>query len=649
MKISVIVPCHHAIGKVEKCIASLRMQDFDPSQYEVIFIDDCSTDGTYEYLLQESAGTRTWRVLRTEANSGSPSHPRNLGIRAAVGEYVFFLDCDDTLFPDTLTAHHAYAVRNGLDVVRGYLVVDDGRSRVDMNRIRDFQAAKRKRTKIELIIRHQSTTNSTLIKRDLLIRKEITWDESLRMGEDTVFLIQVLAACDRLGYLDHPTFVYDKSASRVASSTRTYGARELSNHLIVWQRAEDMLRKVGLSYLKIRFQVGLQTSLQAIIRFNKGDIDRSLFSEFSAFINKYWRTIKKFKLNARLQALLHYLRENEFEAFFEEAKPRMVIAGYDLKFIAPMLPQLLRHYQIRVDEWSGHNKHDHEQSSACLKWAEIIFCEWLLGNAVWYSRNKRPDQVLLVRAHRFELGRDFGNQVIDANINAYVAVSVLYFERLAEAFSVDRAKIRLLPNYIDAASYANSGEPARVFNLALVGSLPSRKGLMRALLILERLSRIDSRYNLSVYGKNPHEEDWLQKDSYEREYYKNCDDFIDANGLGDRVAFKGYVDMTKAMADVGFVLSVSDDEWLPESFHLAPADGFAAGGQGVLLRWSGAEYVYPGRFICDTIDGVCEYIARNQQLDTFMDGARAGRDFVDERYSADGFVKHFLEIVRNLL
>ncbi|MFC3551477.1 glycosyltransferase [Lysobacter cavernae] len=648
MKVSIIVPCHNAIGKVERCIASLRAQDF-AHPHEVIFIDDCSDDGTHAFLEAEVARHPDWRVLQTERNSGSPSHPRNLGVQVARGDYVFFLDCDDRIFEDTLTVHHAHAVASDCCVVRGFLIVDDGKSLVEMNRVTDFSQASSNKQRIELIIRKQSTTVPSLIKRDLLVRHGIVWNEGLRMGEDTVFLIDVLTACERIGYIDHPTFVYNKAVSRVTSSTRTYGARELCNHLEVWSTAERMLERQGISYVTIRFQVGLQTVLQALIHYSRGDIDEALFKRFSDFVSERWRAVSAYRLNARLASLLDLLRANDYTGFFEEAKPRLLIAGYDLKFIEKLVPVLSRRFQVRVDEWVGHNAHDTAASNEALDWAEFIFCEWFLGNAVWYARNKRKDQRLVVRTHRFELSRKFGHVVADDNVDIYIAVSVLYFERLVETFNIDRAKVRLLPNHVDFDGYASLDAPSRVFNLALVGSLPSRKGLLKALELLRSLVALDPRYNLVVYGKSAWETAWVTRDPVELAYFQRCDEYIQANGLYDHVKFKGHVDVTRALADIGFVLSTSDDGHLPESFHIAPADGFAAGGQGLLLDWSGVEYIYPAEFVFPSLDAMRDHILHNADYELFREGARKGREFVAHEYSVSQFLDRLDRIFRDLL
>jgi poly(ribitol-phosphate) beta-N-acetylglucosaminyltransferase len=117
MEISVIIPCYNALGKIERCLAALQQMDIVSERYEVIFVDDCSSDGTYEYLTHLVSVRHNWRVERLVENSGSPSKPRNIGIEKAQGSYIFFLDCDDEILPDTLSEYLKCAIEKQACVV----------------------------------------------------------------------------------------------------------------------------------------------------------------------------------------------------------------------------------------------------------------------------------------------------------------------------------------------------------------------------------------------------------------------------------------------------------------------------------------------------------------------------------------------------
>src|SRR2546425_273412 len=91
---SVITPGHEAEGHVAEAIASVISQTY--SDWEMIVVDDASTDGTS--AVAESVEDQRVRVLRSEHNRG-PAAARNLALAAARGELVAFLDADDRLLP----------------------------------------------------------------------------------------------------------------------------------------------------------------------------------------------------------------------------------------------------------------------------------------------------------------------------------------------------------------------------------------------------------------------------------------------------------------------------------------------------------------------------------------------------------------------
>ena len=98
---SVIIPVYNKKPFLSNCVDSLDKQSLSKDAFEAIFVDDGATDGSGE-LLDELARGRSWiKVIHKE--NGGVSSARNAGIDAAVGRYIFYLDADDALSPDTLS------------------------------------------------------------------------------------------------------------------------------------------------------------------------------------------------------------------------------------------------------------------------------------------------------------------------------------------------------------------------------------------------------------------------------------------------------------------------------------------------------------------------------------------------------------------
>jgi len=90
-EITIVVPMFNARKTAEKCLISLLRQSYE--NYEIIMVDDCSTDGTYELVKQLVDQSERIRIKQTRENLGAAA-ARNLGIKEAKGEYIAFTDCD---------------------------------------------------------------------------------------------------------------------------------------------------------------------------------------------------------------------------------------------------------------------------------------------------------------------------------------------------------------------------------------------------------------------------------------------------------------------------------------------------------------------------------------------------------------------------
>lgn len=125
--ISVVVPAYNAQKYIEKCIKSLKEQDF--AQSEFLIINDGSIDDTYKIMQQESSGDSRFRLINQE-NKGV-SEARNRGIKESKGEYIMFVDSDDFLLcPNALSILYGLATKNKTDVIAfGSLHEGDGKEK----------------------------------------------------------------------------------------------------------------------------------------------------------------------------------------------------------------------------------------------------------------------------------------------------------------------------------------------------------------------------------------------------------------------------------------------------------------------------------------------------------------------------------------
>src|SRR4051812_1446302 len=121
MKVSAIVPVYNPGSDIDDCIRTLLDQSLPASSYEVIFVDDGSTDGTGERLDALAAEHDNVRVAHIP-NSGWPGRPRNIGLDMARGEFVYFVDNDDWVGREAPERVYERAGRGDADVRIGKVV-----------------------------------------------------------------------------------------------------------------------------------------------------------------------------------------------------------------------------------------------------------------------------------------------------------------------------------------------------------------------------------------------------------------------------------------------------------------------------------------------------------------------------------------------
>lgn len=194
LKVSVVVAVYNPGSDIDELLASIDAQTLPAAEFEVIFADDDSTDGTRERLQEWAADRDTVRVLHNTPNSGWPGRPRNLGIDAASGEYLFFADNDDRLAPEALESMYDYARKNDADVVIPKEVgVGSGRSVPRALFRRDIPDAKLGRDPIlDLLTPHK------LVRSAMVREHGIRFPEGRVRLEDHFFMMSCYFAANRI-------------------------------------------------------------------------------------------------------------------------------------------------------------------------------------------------------------------------------------------------------------------------------------------------------------------------------------------------------------------------------------------------------------------------------------------------------------------
>lgn len=212
--VSVILPTYNRAHLLPRSIASVLGQTF--TDFELIVVDDCSTDGT-ERLVQEIPDQRL-RYIRLDRNSGSPAAPTNAGIRVSQGRFIAVQDSDDEWLPQKLGRQMDAIGRN-----TGAGVVYTDMWRIDEKGCKSYWPAPVLPGRREDLYRDALAykiayigTVTLLIKRELLDDAGC-FDERLRMLIDTDLLIR-LARVTTFCHIAEPLVNYWHTPSSIVSN-----------------------------------------------------------------------------------------------------------------------------------------------------------------------------------------------------------------------------------------------------------------------------------------------------------------------------------------------------------------------------------------------------------------------------------------------
>ena len=206
-RVTVVIPTHDCGRFVRDAVESALGQI--GTTVEVVVVDDGSTDDTRTVL---TPYRNRLRYLHQE-NAG-PASARNRGLRSTRGEYVFFLDADDSLLPDTLAAHAAF-----LDAHPSVGVAPSGWRTVTESgeHIRDF-APWRDRPRLDVkawLLSSPALFGAMLFRRAWLERVAGPFDETLQRSEDIDLLLRLgLAGCP-MAWFEAMTLNYRQRAASI--------------------------------------------------------------------------------------------------------------------------------------------------------------------------------------------------------------------------------------------------------------------------------------------------------------------------------------------------------------------------------------------------------------------------------------------------
>ncbi len=214
--VTVVMAAFNAEACLDRALDSLRAQTL--TDWELVVVDDCSTDGTAALLAARAAVEPRIRVVRQAVNRG-PAAARNRGLDLARGDWVTILDSDDAFRPERLCALVALAERTGATLVADNLVMFDLVAAEETGTAYEVRAGGQTLLAADILrgeMRNRTSLGfiKPLIATDLLRQTGIRYHEDLRFAEDMMFYLELLLGGARAVLSDQALYVYTQQTGR---------------------------------------------------------------------------------------------------------------------------------------------------------------------------------------------------------------------------------------------------------------------------------------------------------------------------------------------------------------------------------------------------------------------------------------------------
>ena len=248
-KYSIIVPVYNMSALLPKCIESLRAQQCD--DMEIIFVDDASTDNSYQICKAAEKEDKRIRVVQQDRNRGLSS-TRNLGMKHAKGEYLTFVDSDDYVEPDFISTVIEKSKDYFYDMIAwgmySDVVYSDGHIEISASDLnypneRIAKNATEEDWKILMMDTFFASTCMRFYKTEIIKQYSMQFDTRCVDFEDYVFNIAYCKYAESYIILDKAFYHYRQPAGQIATIKRKWATVEpfaVSN--IVYQATADFFR-----------------------------------------------------------------------------------------------------------------------------------------------------------------------------------------------------------------------------------------------------------------------------------------------------------------------------------------------------------------------------------------------------------------------
>lgn len=244
--LSIIIPAYNVEKYIKPCIYSILEQDIK-CNYEILIINDCSTDATKEFL-DEFLCHKNIRIFNLDKNQGL-SAARNLGILNSMGKYLMFLDSDDFLYDNCIQKSIDQAMNHNLDIVEFAYTRFQSEKTIDYNSIKSVTRPIMTNIYSEMLEFSTGYAWAKLYKRELF--ENIRFPEGV-LFEDGIIHKIVFRLCHQYMHLGCVGYLYRDAPDSITKSIKNKNL--VWDHLYMIQYCIDETKRLNLSIDNLFFR-----------------------------------------------------------------------------------------------------------------------------------------------------------------------------------------------------------------------------------------------------------------------------------------------------------------------------------------------------------------------------------------------------------
>lgn len=222
-KLSFVLPCYNVERYIADCLDSIYAQGLTEDEFEVVCVNDCSTDGTRSIISEYEKKHSNLTLIDHLKNSGGCGVPRNTGFRNAIGDYICFVDADDMLPKNAMKSICYIAQEDNLDILLyNHIVLCNGtyyESKIKYSDSDVLSGGDYVEKCLNGNIGIFASAWSKLFNRTFLLRHSI-WYTDLIMSEDPVFSWEAMICANRVKSIHDTGYIFRANDNSMTSSKK---------------------------------------------------------------------------------------------------------------------------------------------------------------------------------------------------------------------------------------------------------------------------------------------------------------------------------------------------------------------------------------------------------------------------------------------